>query len=706
MAVLQNIRNNAGVLVSAIIGLSLFIFVFTDFFQSGSTLFRSRKTEIGTIDRESVQYQDFQKKVEQLGEIYKSNTGKTQLTDEEWTQVREQTWQDLLKEKVMGKSYDKIGLGVTSDELYEMVQGNNPHPIIQQIFTNPETGVFDRSGVVNFLKNLETGVTSQQRSYWLYLEKQIVSERAMAKYNNLINKGLYVAAPEAQQSLELKNKQVNIEYIGLNPSIIADSLVKVSKDQIAEYYELHKNDYKEAKTRTIEYITWKVTPSSTDFANAQKWINDIYSDFKNTNDNVQFVTSNSDVSFNGTWYSMTSLPDSLSAWIKGGALVNGMYGPYFENNSYKIAKVHKIEMMPDSVQARHILLKVNTAEEVTKVKNLADSLKKVIENGGDFAALARQYSTDTGSAVKGGDLGWFKRGQMVKSFEDSAFINKVNEIRIAPSQYGIHIIQTTKQGVLNKQVQIAILERIVTPSTQTYQATYAQASKFASQNTTKAKFDEAAGKEKLTKRSAVLREEDRTLADLEYPRTIIRSAFEADKGSILKNTDGSPIFELGDNFIIATLVQATDEGISPLESVKSRVELQVLRENKNKLLAERLKKAAEGKTDMYSIASEVGGKVSIGTDISFATNTLPDVGFEPAVIGTAVALQPNVISSPFVGNNGVYLVKVTSEQPIADSNVEAEKTRQLQALGNRAASQSFDIHQKAVKVVDKRVKFY
>jgi parvulin-like peptidyl-prolyl isomerase len=51
----------------------------------------------------------------------------------------------------------------------------------------------------------------------------------------------------------------------------------------------------------------------------------------------------------------------------------------------------------------------------------ADSLKEVIENGGDFAALALQVSEDPGSGAKGGDLDWFKEGQMVPSFNDACF---------------------------------------------------------------------------------------------------------------------------------------------------------------------------------------------------------------------------------------------------------------------------------------------
>jgi peptidyl-prolyl cis-trans isomerase D len=709
MATLQKIRNNAGVLVAAIIGLALFSFILSDLFSSGSTLFRSTKNEIANIDGESVQITDFQKKVEELGDIYKSNSGKSQIEESDWVQIREQVWQTMLRDKILSKQYNKIGLAVTPEELFDLMQGSNPHPIIQQIFTNTETGQFDRSAVVNFLKGFEAGsLTDQQKSYWLYLERQIASDRLDAKYNNLINKSLYITGQEAKQSIDSKSKQVNMDYVALNYNIVPDSSIKVTSDELEMNYKIHKTDYKSEKTRTIEYIAYTVTPSASDYSNSEKWINEIKSDFAKTTENIQFVNSNSDVRFDGTWNKMSTLPDTLATWIfKRNASVNDIYGPYFENNSYKLAKLNEVKMLPDSVEARHILLKVNTQEDVVKVQSLADSLKNLILKGADFASLALQYSSDKGSAIQGGNVGWFKRGVMVKSFEDSAFLSNVNDVKITASQFGLHIIQTTKLGPLNKQVQVAILERTVTPSTQTYQNYYSMAGKFVGENTNKAQFDAAVMKEKLAKKMVVLHEADVTIAGLEYPRALVRAAFKAKKGSILKNSDGSPIFEMGNNFVIATLVNATEEGILPLSSVKDRVELAVQKEKKSEILAERMRKAKEGKNDLSSIAGILGSQVKTVNDINFNSQFIPDLGMEPAVIGTAVSLAQNTVSEPVKGENGVYLVKVTSVKQIDDGDLKAEKVRLAQELMYRgAANQSLEIHKKAVKVDDKRAVFY
>jgi len=86
-------------------------------------------------------------------------------------------------------------------------------------------------------------------------------------------------------------------------------------------------------------------------------------------------------------------------------------------------------------RASHILVK--TREEADKIA------AEVKANPNRFADIAKKQSTDTGSAEKGGDLGWFSRGMMVKPFEDAVFSMKQGEIRVAQSEFGFHVIRLT-----------------------------------------------------------------------------------------------------------------------------------------------------------------------------------------------------------------------------------------------------------------------
>ncbi|MCU6712778.1 peptidylprolyl isomerase [Paenibacillus sp. J5C_2022] len=99
---------------------------------------------------------------------------------------------------------------------------------------------------------------------------------------------------------------------------------------------------------------------------------------------------------------------------------------------------------PEQIRASHIL--VETEEE-------AKAIVAELEGGADFGELAKEKSKDEGSAVAGGDLNFFGRGQMVKEFEDAAFALEVNEVSdIVQSSFGYHIIKKTDSKAASEPV--------------------------------------------------------------------------------------------------------------------------------------------------------------------------------------------------------------------------------------------------------------
>ena len=108
---------------------------------------------------------------------------------------------------------------------------------------------------------------------------------------------------------------------------------------------------------------------------------------------------------------------------------------YFDKN-------HAMFDKPAQVKARHILV-----ADATTAKTVLAKLRA----GGDWTALAKQYSTDPSSKDKGGDLGYFGRGQMVPQFQDAAFSAKVGQI-VGPvkSPFGYHVIQVTDKKPAQK----------------------------------------------------------------------------------------------------------------------------------------------------------------------------------------------------------------------------------------------------------------
>ena len=705
MATLQNIRNRGGLMIAIVIGLALGSFILGDMLNSGNKLMRPSQMKIAEINGESIQYPEFQKKVEELSEIYKMNSQKAQIDEATWEQIREQVWQSYLQENIVNKASKELGLAVTTDELFDLVQGNNPHPIIQQLFQNPQTGRVDKATIIQFLKSLETNASPEQKSYWLYLENQISQDKLRTKYNNLVSKGLYVTSQEAKSSLEAKNKNASFQFISLNYNSIPDADVKVSDSELKEYYNKHKDQYKQENTRKIEYVTFDVLPSASDNSATQKWLADNKNDFAASQDNQQFVNANSDVRFDPSFYKKEELSPAIAEWAFS-AQQGEVYGPYFENNAYKLSKIDQFKMLPDSVEASHILISPQSQGSVGKVKAMADSLKKLLDNGANFSELAIKFSQDKGSALNGGSLGWFKRRQMVPEFEETAFNGEVNQVNIATTQYGIHLIKTTKKGGLSNQVRIATLVRNVEPSSETYQKIYAEASKFASENTTFESFNKSVQGQKLNKKIATVKENDREVPGLENSRQLVRAAFQSEKGSLLVNNEESPIFEFGNKFVIGVITEETEKGNSTFEEAKANVEMAVRKEKKAQLLADKLKSAASGQSSLEAVASKLSVSINEASGLNFETYSIPAAGFEPAVVGTVSNLPENKISDPIQGINGVYLAKVTSITKSGDTNVNGEKERLAQTLGYRANSQVFESLKKLVEIDDKRSKFY
>lgn len=97
---------------------------------------------------------------------------------------------------------------------------------------------------------------------------------------------------------------------------------------------------------------------------------------------------------------------------------------------------------PGEVRARHILIRVDDETSDPEAKKKAEEVLELVKRGEDFGELAKKLSQDPGSAGKGGDLGWFPRGVMIKDFEETAFSLGKGELSgVVKTEFGYHIIK-------------------------------------------------------------------------------------------------------------------------------------------------------------------------------------------------------------------------------------------------------------------------
>jgi peptidyl-prolyl cis-trans isomerase D len=705
MSALQFLREKAGVLVAGVIGLSLLLFVISDFFGNGrgQRLKMKKYYEVGRINGEYISYQDYEQRVQNLQEIYKLS-GTANIDEATAENIREQMWQQMVREKILDVQYNDLGVGVSPEELDEMVLGNEPHPIVQQLFTDRQTGSFNKSFLVNFLKSIEVDETAKK--YWLFFENEIVADRMNTKYNSLVNKGLYITTKQAEFENNLSLRTVDFSYLLKPYSEVSDSSIKISESEIKAYYDAHKENYKKTAQRDLEYVTFDINPSEDDRLLAEKWINTTKNEFAAAADPVQFINSTSDSRYTGLYFPVSGLPDTLKGFAKKEDLKE-VFGPYLDNGSYKLARLLNFSDRPDSVHARHILISQKQGMTMDQVKLKADSLVNLIKTGMPFQVLALTNSDDQGSAQVGGDLGWFKEGQMVVPFNNACFTTKKGVITLAETTYGIHIIEVLEQSKMSRKYDIGIIDRKILPSSITNQKAYAEASRFAGNVETYDKFTREIADSNLSKRVANnITPQQKTLPGLDKPRSLIMALFQAEPGKIVLDQNQQAVFEIGDKYVVAYCTKVLEEGISPEKDVEDDLRYNVIKDKKADLISAQINNVkSEGKS-IEDIAATLGVRVSEATQVNFKSFSVPGAGVEPALIGAVSVAEQNVVSGPVKGNNGVYLININNVTTAPNEDIKLLKDRLIATFQMRGTYEAYEALKKGANVIDKRYKFY
>ena len=700
MATLQRIRNRAGLLIAVIIGMAIFAFVLQDMLTGGNPNTMGSRIDLAEINGKSVSYEEYATRLEKLSEYYRLRLGQSSLDEQTMEGLREQTWQDIVRDYSTREEYKELGLAVSADEMMDMVQGRNPHPVIRSLFSDPETGILNRSFLVQFIRTMDEDPSGAQKTIWLYLEKQILDDRAFTKYTNLVRKGLYVTGAEAENNVWETNRRMDFSYLVKRFNEIPDSLIVVKDSDVQKYYREHRNDYLQEATRDIEYLVYEVIPSEDDDTRAKEWINQMKSEFESVEDAIALVNLESDHPFDEVNYGNEDLPERINDFMFSSE-PGAVYGPYYEDNAYSLARLVEIKYLPDSVHAKHILLQPDATNDANAIITLADSLRKMLDDGADFSQLALLYGSD-GTAQTGGDLGWFPEGSMVKPFSDSCFNGETGRIMIVPTQFGLHITQVIEKSRPVKKVRVAYMTRRVEPSSETYQKKYAEAVKFAGLNNTYDKFNTAITGENLTKRYASdITEEQRTITGLESPRALIRWAFDAELHDV-----ASEIFEFGNKYVIAALSGVREKGVAPLDQVRTEIEFEVKKIRKAEWVAKEFSSNLENAQSIYELGEAMGLIVQEATNVSFSSVSLPNAGIEPVIISAAGSLEQDQLSEPVTGNNGVYVLVVNSIQDAEEADLASVRSRMTAMRESQANFEAYEALRKAADIEDNRSTFF
>jgi len=444
MAVLAKIRERSMFLI-IIIGLALFAFVLDpstlgDFFNS------SKVNEIGEINGETISRQAFASELE----AYKQQVG-NRISE---MQASKNVWDNIVRKKIYQNQLSEAGITVGESDVWREVINassvqNNPQ------FQN-EIGTFDELKFKQFLADTKEN-NSQMWTAWSNYMNKIRENAEKNTYNNLVTAGLGASLKEGEFQYFSDNTKLTTQFVFVPYSSIADSLVSVSKSEISSYIKENATNFKVDESRDISYVKFDITPTSEDENLIKEEVAGFIEDLKTSSNEKEFLDENdSDSDLDENFKFENSVNKTVSSDIFKGSK-GAVVGPYKDKGFFKISKITATNKMPDSVKASHILIPFvgaqRVAPEITRTedeaKKLADSILKVVKrNRSKFARMAKDFSSDKGSAEKGGFYDWFNYSRMTPEFRDFVFEGKKRDIGVVKTPYGYHVIKIDGQKKL------------------------------------------------------------------------------------------------------------------------------------------------------------------------------------------------------------------------------------------------------------------
>ena len=349
---------------------------------------------------------------------------------------------------------------------------------------------------------------------------------------------------------------------------------------------------------------------------------------------------------------------------------------YYEDNLDKFRQEKE-------VKARHILFKLSkdaSKEEENKVKEKALSVLKMAREGKDFGTLAKEYSEGP-TRDKGGELGWFAMGRMVKPFEDVAFKMKKGEISdLVKTPFGYHIIQVedikeahTKTLEEARPQIIEILTKIATTD-----MAQEKGLSLIDQMPYEVDLTKYASEHNVPIKEGDFFSQNETIPGIGGDAKLKQSLFSLEKGEV------SDLVESNGKFYIIQVVDKRPSYLPKLEDVQKKVEadfISHLAEIEAKSKAEQfLSQIKEGKpwdelAKQYQLTTKSSGFIT-------RNDTIPDIGYDPQLVETAFDLSEKnrYPDRVFENERGVYVIMWEGKEGIDEAKYQEEKEDYRQSL--------------------------
>lgn len=653
--------------------------------------------EIGEINGVSISTREFSDLVRQTSDNQKQQTG-TEPDENQLRVIRDQVWNQIVEDRLYSEEIQRLGITVTDNEIRDWVFGDNPPDFLRRQFTD-STGNFDRVRYESTVKD------PRNKAIMVKVEDALRKQREREKLQSIVLATVNVSEGDVLQRYSDQNMKYEADYVLLDPNqLVKDDEAKPAEDEVRRYYNEHSDEFKIEASRRLKYIQFSYAPSAKDSDEIRLQVEDIRKRAAAGADFLDLAKTYSETPVAETFYKHGELGQEKETAVFG-SKAGDILDPMKEFDGYHIIKVLEFkDGTEEYIRASHILVNIENNDSVAALKK-AKELYAAAKRGDDFAELAKKNSKDPGSGARGGDLGWFGKGRMVKPFEEAAFKAKPGQI-VGPvrSNFGYHIIKLV--GKDNREVKIADIHVPIRISTITKNDLDQKAQDFAYLAKEGDFLKEAAqGKYNVVETPAFKR--NGAIPGIGMNPTLNRFAFSNKQGTV------SEVVTLQNGIGVFMISEAKEAGIKPFEELKTILEGRVIRDKKIekvKLLANELRQGLSPSDSLQKITTKRPDLTVQRTPEFGMTASLPIIGRDPSFLGGIASLDLHEISKPIAGARGVYLARLTKKTALDTTAYRAQKdnlrTQLMTEKRNRFLTDWSEQLKKSAEIVDNRDLFY
>ncbi len=698
MSLIQRIRDKSALLIFILIALSLIAFVLQDAFVGRTgNLFAENGSQIGQVGSAPIE----KKEVDDLYDKTTDNYKKQQMTISEEMRylILDNVWNNITFSKVSALEQEKIGINIAQKEFDEIFFGQNVHPYIRQQFTDSKTGAYNEESVKNYLIQVRKlkNDNPEKISFLTYFVKPILDAELTEKLTTLFSSAVYFPTWMTKKIEENANVVSAIKATQIAYTSLPDSAYHVSKEEIKKYIETNHPELQlKAKTKTLQIVSFSITPSKEDSAVALAKANAIKEKLQNTSDLKKALLLNgADKNYVNSFIRLKDFPEAEQKTIST-LTPKQIVGPTLNNSKMELTVLLNKKEIPDSITCRHILIATNgkISRSDSLAKKIADSMPYYLAHGFSFEDLVTKYSDDDGSKESKGvyTFPYSQYGGLVKEFADMVFFGKTGEKKVIKTSFGYHYIENMKQAKSQTAYQVGFIRKNIEASKSTIDSINQIALNFTTHVNQADQFATEANKAKLSVSMAAV-DENSYQSSLGYIRPIVRWAFDNKVNAI------SNIISIGDKMYVATITKEFKKGDINVNDAPFYIQNKILQQKKATAIIEKNKPSA---TSLETIAANNNSTIHVVDSLSLNNSFVSIYGLEPALVASAFNKNAKNKTSVIAGNSGVYYYIVNDIQSTEKGNQPANLTAKQKQVNNEIES----VLKKQYVIKDLRSNFY